>query len=306
MPLPNLFVIGAPKCGTTSLHRYLDQHPLIAMSAVKEPKFFLADGTRPRHRGPGDERACRSYIVDRREYETLFRYPQGSVTYAGESTPFYLWHPEVPARIYAMVPEARLIAVLREPAMRAYSNWADLKEQDREKLDFASALGAEEERRLSNWEPFWFYRSLGLYGEQVTRVLAVFPRSQLKIVLAEDLAESPELVVDDVLRFLGLHPLPGPLVVQRLNQTMYSPVDRRGRALETVLARGSGARVVVPRWARVRVRETVRRRLRSRATTGGPQSVLRGQYGELFAQDRPILEDLGIDVSSWDHPRPHG
>ena len=56
MPLPNLFVIGAPKCGTTSLHRYLDQHPRISMSAVKEPKFFLAQGSRPHHHGPGDER----------------------------------------------------------------------------------------------------------------------------------------------------------------------------------------------------------------------------------------------------------
>src|SRR5580693_9115330 len=161
MPLPNLFVIGAPKSGTTSLHRYLDQHPSIAMSVVKEPKFFLADGTRPRHGGPGDERACRSYVVDRSEYEALFRYPEGPVSYAGESSPFYLWHPDAPARIHALVPEARLVAVLREPTMRAYSNWADLREQDREKLDFPAALAAEERRRLDDWEPFWFYRSLG-------------------------------------------------------------------------------------------------------------------------------------------------
>ncbi len=57
VPLPNLFVVGAPKSGTTALHRYLDQHPQVAMSAVKEPKFFLADGRAPAHRGPGDERA---------------------------------------------------------------------------------------------------------------------------------------------------------------------------------------------------------------------------------------------------------
>src|ERR1700733_1529222 len=94
MPLPNLFIIGAPKCGTTSLHRYLDQHPGISMSTVKEPKFFLTDGgARPHFRGPGDERATRKYVVDREAYESLFRYPAGSRGYAGESTPYYLWDP---------------------------------------------------------------------------------------------------------------------------------------------------------------------------------------------------------------------
>jgi hypothetical protein len=302
MPLPNLFVIGAPKSGTTSLHRYLDQHPKIAMSGVKEPKFFLADGARPSHRGPGDQRACRSYVVDRSEYEALFHYPEGPVSYAGESSPFYLWHPDAPARIAALVPEARLIAVLREPTMRAYSNWADLKEQDREKLDFPSALAAEDERRLADWEPFWLYRSLGLYGAQLTRLFTVFPRRQVKIVLAEELAQAPGRALDDVLAFLGLEGLPGPLQREERNQTMYAPVDRGGKALETLFTQGSRARPLVPRWARAVARQAVRRGLRTRATTGVSASVLRARHGELFAADRVVLEDLDIDVSSWDEP----
>ena len=120
MPVPNLFIIGAPKCGTTSLHRYLDQHPHISMSAVKEPKFFLTDGVRPQHRGPGDDRADRAYVTKRDAYEALFHYPPGPGAYAGESTPYYLWHPDAASRIHAFVPEARLVAVLREPTLRAY------------------------------------------------------------------------------------------------------------------------------------------------------------------------------------------
>jgi hypothetical protein len=191
--------------------------------------------------------------------------------------------------------------------MRAYSNWADLKEQDREKLDFPAALAAEERRRLDDWEPFWFYRSLGLYGEQLARLFAVFPRSQVKVVLAEELADAPEAAVHEVLAFLDLPDLPGPVEEQRFNQTMYAPVDRRSRALERLFARGSAARPLVPPWARALAREAVRRGLRSRATLGVGGSDLRARYGELFAQDRLVLEDLDIDVSRWDRPaRPGG
>ncbi|MGA2522216.1 MAG: sulfotransferase [Acidimicrobiales bacterium] len=302
MALPNLFVVGAPKCGTTSLHRYLGQHPDIAMSAVKEPKFFLADGVRPRHRGPGDERACRAYVVDRDAYEALFTYPHGPHTYAGESTPYYLWDHLAAGRIHALVPDSRLVAVLREPTMRAYSNWADLREQGREKLDFTSALAAEAERHELDWEPFWQYRDLGLYGEQLTRLYTVFPRHQVKVLLAEDLADDPDVAVAGVFSFLGLDPLGSPLEVTRLNQTMYKPVDRRSRALETLFEQGQRARPLVPRPVRRLARRAVRRGLRSQATAGTHGVRVRREYGDLFAADRPVLEGLGIDVAVWDEP----
>ncbi len=300
MPLPNLFIIGAPKCGTTSLHRYLDQHPRISMSAVKEPKFFLTDGSRPHHRGPGDERADRGYVIRRETYETLFEYPPGPGGYAGESTPYYLWDPDAAPRMHELVPDARLVAVLREPTLRAYSNWADLKEQGREKLDFASAMAAEEERRRLDWEPFWLYRDLGLYGRQLARLFTVFPAAQVKVLLAEDLARSPDDQVAGVFAFLGLEPLGAPLVDERLNQTMYKPVDRKSRLLESLFERGQRARPLVPRPVRRLAREAVRRRLRSQATSGSHGSRLRHEYVEVFTEDRRSLESMGVDVTSWD------
>jgi len=302
VPLPNLFVIGAPKCGTTSLHRYLAQHPRISMSALKEPKYFLTEGARPHHRGPGDERACRNYVVDRGAYEALFTYPPGPGAYAGESTPYYLWDGAAAVRIRSLVPEARLVAVLREPTLRAYSNWADLREQGREKLDFASAVAAEEERRRLDWEPFWLYRELGLYGEQLTRLFTVFPREQVLVLLAEDLSEAPDRGVDEVCAFLGLDPLPAPLEDERLNQTMYRPVNRKSRALERLLEHGQRARPLVPRPVRRLAREAVRRRLRSSATAGTHGSRLRHGFVDLFAEDRRVLDGLGLglDTARWD------
>jgi hypothetical protein len=299
MPLPNLFIIGAPKCGTTSLHRYLDQHPRISMSALKEPKYFLTDGSRPHHRGPGDERADRAYVVSRDAYEAKFQYPPGPGGYAGESTPYYLWDPDAAPRIHELVPDARLVAVLREPTLRAYSNWSDLREQGREKLDFASAMAAEEERRQLEWEPFWFYRELGLYGRQLARLFTVFPREHVKVLLAEDLAEAPDGPVSEVFAFLGLAPLGGPLEDERLNQTMYKPVDRKSRLLEALFERGQRARPLVPPSVRRLAREAVRRRLRSQATSGSHGSRLRHEYVEAFTDDRRVLEGLGIDVTRW-------
>jgi hypothetical protein len=298
MPLPNLFIIGAPKCGTTSLHRYLDQHPRISMSKVKEPKFFMADGVRPDHRGPGDERACRAYVVDRNGYEALFEYPSAG-GFAGESSPYYLWDPHAAAKIRGLVPEARLVAVLREPTMRAYSNWADLREQGREKLDFAAALAAEDDRRQMNWEPFWFYRSLGLYGEQLARLFGIFPRAHVAVVLAEDLAAKPDRTVGTIFSFLGLEPLGIPLEDERLNQTMYKPVDGKSRLIEALFEHGQRARPVVPRSVRRLARAAVRRGLRIQATAGSHGSRLRQEFVEAFAEDRAVLRGLGIDLAPW-------
>ena len=302
MALPNLFVIGAPKCGTTALHRYLDLHPRIAMSAVKEPKFFLVEGTRPRHRGPGDERATRRYVVERADYELLFEYPAGPGSYAGESTPYYLWDSAALARMHALVPDARLIAVLREPTMRAYSNWADLREQGREKLDFASALAAEEERRLLDWEPFWLYRGLGLYGEQLARAYALYPPEQVAVVHAEDLAADPGAVLSVLWSFLGLEPLDDEALPARRNETMYSPVTRVGRAVDGAFVRGQRLRPVVPRPVRRLGRAVVTRTLRRQATAGAHAARLRHAYGHLFAEDRDRLNELGVDTTAWGPP----
>ena len=301
MALPNLFVVGAPKCGTSSLHRYLDQHPRITMARLKEPKFFLTDGTRPAFTGPGDERACRAYVVERAAYEAMFSAPAPG-SYAGESSPYYLWDPAAAPRIRAAVPEARLVAALREPTARAYSNWSDLREQGREKLDFAAALAAEGERQARGWEPFWAYRSLGLYGEQLARLFTVFAPHRVKVILAEDLAEDPDRVLGEVFAFLGLDPLDGPLEEERRNQTMYGAVDRRSRAVQSLFDRGQRLRPVVPKPLRRLGRAAVQRRLRSQATAGGQGVGRRRRFDHLFADDRRLLGELGIDVTRWGGP----
>ena len=104
MPLPDLFVVGAPKAGTTALHAALAGHPALHMSPVKEPKFYLCDERPPpKQGGPGDNHSLREWVWHRDRYEALFEYaPPGALK--GESTPFYLWSRSAQRRIAREIP----------------------------------------------------------------------------------------------------------------------------------------------------------------------------------------------------------
>ena len=175
MALPDFLVIGAPKAGSTALHAALAQHPALHMSAVKEPKFFLSDGPPPARGGPGDAQTYREHVWRRPDYEALFDgAPPGALR--GESTPLYLHDPAAHRRIRAMIPEARLIAVLRDPVERAHSNWTHLWSAGLEPIgDFVRACEEEPRRIEAGWASFWHYTGLGRYGEQLEHLYRAVP-----------------------------------------------------------------------------------------------------------------------------------
>jgi hypothetical protein len=185
MALPDFFLVGAPKAGTTALHAALAQHPQLYLSPVKEPKFYLCDERRParsRHRGPGDAHSAREWVWRRSAYEALFdAAPAGALR--GESTPFYLYDRSAQRRIRADVPEAKLVVVIRDPVDRAYSNWMHLRSDGLEPIeDFGEAWAAEDERVAAGWAPFWHYRRLGRYGAQLRDLTAHFSAEQIHVL----------------------------------------------------------------------------------------------------------------------------
>src|SRR3954463_271831 len=123
---PDFLIIGAPKAGPTALHSALARPPEVHVSSPKEPKYWLCDDAPPpAWRGPGDAHSQQEWIWRRDEYDALFAgAPRGAVR--GESTPFYLWSRGAHRRIGEQLPEVRLIAVVRDPVDRAYSNWMHL------------------------------------------------------------------------------------------------------------------------------------------------------------------------------------
>jgi len=164
---PDFLIIGAPKAGSTALHEALAAHPQLYAAPVKEPKYFLTPDRRPdpaTQRGPGDAHSAREWIWRRADYERLFAAaPPGTLRF--ESTPFYLWSQASHPQIARQLPDVKLIAVIRDPVDRAFSNWTHLWADGLEpEADFRTACRLEPQRIAAGWAPFWRYLDLGRYG----------------------------------------------------------------------------------------------------------------------------------------------
>jgi hypothetical protein len=300
MALPDFFVIGAPKAGTTALHVALSEHPSVFMSPVKEPKFFLCDGPPPRSGGPGDAHSYREWIWRQHDYEALFDAATAGAL-RGESTPFYLSDLSSHDRIHRLAPNARLIALLRDPVDRAYSNWAHLWADGLEPIsDFVQACAAEPERLAAGWAPFWRYRSTGLYGEQLTHLLSVFPREQVLLLRYKYLVDEPRAALDDVCGFLGIEQ--GVLAdIPPHNVGTYVPPTVYDRSLRRIFrvgaALGSNFPPEVWRRASVPLLWLIQRRPEHRPELS---EEARAALTEYFADDVAVVEQLtGWDLGEW-------
>ncbi|MUL38964.1 sulfotransferase family protein [Gloeocapsopsis dulcis] len=204
MSMPNFLIIGAAKSGTTALYEYLKAHPQIYTSPIKEPKFFGLEGEKLNFQGPDDEKANNTIITNIKAYQSLFQ-GVSNETAIGEASPWYLYLHKAPIQIYKYMPQVKLIAILRNPADRAYSNFLHQCQYCAEPLtDFAQALREEDTRMHSNWRPFWHYKQLGFYYVQLKRYFELFDRSQIRVYLYEELCDHPIDLLQDIFCFLGV------------------------------------------------------------------------------------------------------
>ena len=302
MALPDFFIAGAPKAGTTAVHAALARHPALYMSAVKEPKFFLTDGPPPARGGPGDVQTYREHVWQRDDYEALFA-AQDPGRCRGESTPFYLYNRDAQRRIRALIPSARLIVILRDPVERAHSNWAHLWSAGLDPVDDFVLACAEEQRRIeAGWADFWRYTSLGRYGDQLEHLYTVFPRDQVLVFRYHALIESPGLVLDQVCAFLGV-PQGVLAEVPRENVTAHPQLSLRHRTVAKALRASSAVSNVLPgattltgSLERVLQRDS---RPRQPLTWEQRQALL-----PRFEADIRLLEVItGEDFGNWLQPR---
>jgi hypothetical protein len=210
--LPDFLVIGAQRAGTTTLYHYLVQHPqVLGAVADKEVHHFDlhdADGLR----------VYRAAFPRRVAVERASR-RAGARIVVGEATPYYLFHPAVPARVRSALPDARLVAVLRDPVARAWSQYGHEVDLGHEDLPFEEALdrederlAGEEERLLSDPHAQSFahqhfsYVARGRYVEQLERWWQAFPRNALLLLRSEDLHRAPESALRAIEDHLGIAP----------------------------------------------------------------------------------------------------
>ncbi len=202
--MPNFLIIGAAKSGTTALYQYLNRHPEIYMSPHKEPRFFAFEDRPLEFRGPNQRDINDDTITDLTTYQSLFEGVSNEVA-IGEASTAYLAVPEAADRIHQHIPNAKLIAILRQPADRAYSSYLHLKRDNHEPYaDFGRALQAEPKRRAQNWEFLWRYKELGFYFQQLQRYYSKFDRDRIRVYLYEDLCSDAIGLVKNICQFLGV------------------------------------------------------------------------------------------------------
>jgi len=238
--LPDAVILGAQKSGTSSLHYYLAQHPGVVAPLRKEVHYFDLNHERG---------------------EAWYRAHFGRSGEPGlnlDSSPYYLFHPAVPARARALLPQARYVVLFRNPVRRAYSHYWHERDKGRERLGFEEAIAAEEarlgdaERRLaagtlarSEAHQHCSYLARGRYVEQLERWFAVIPREQFLVLRFEDMVANPLATLNRTLGFLGLPPIDSvrlearntrryeplaPATAERLDE-YFQPYNRRLEAL---------------------------------------------------------------------------
>lgn len=296
MPWPNFLLIGAAKSGTTSLYHYLRQHPQIYMPQMKGPRFFAMEGVTPAFAGPRDEIVNRRTVTTAEEYTRLFDAVRCE-TAIGEASDWYLSSERAVERIRHYIPAARLVAILRHPAERAFSSYMHFARHGFEPLPFEQALAAEDMRLARGWSPLFEHRGRGFYGAQLTRYYRVFERSKIRIYLYEDLQQDPVALMHDLFGFLEVEESFTPNTDIIYNKSGTARSQRLDRFLNEESLSKNVLKSILPRRFRRYLKTAIRNRnYRERRMPESVRAALTASYRQDILQ---LQELIRRDLSHW-------
>jgi len=276
--LPNFFIIGASKAGTISLYFYLGWHPDVSMSSVKETNFFLGD----------------DYMERLDDYQGYF---DPGARPRGEASPRYSAHPfveGVPERIHSLVPDARLIYLVRDPVDRAIAHYY-------QRLAFNRAPRTIEAAFADLGDPRNPFLCASRYAQQVARYIALFPRENLLIIDSSDLRRDRRATLRSVFAFLGAdEDFWSPRFVEEFNTTAGK---RRPSRVQQWLRRTGAADAAsraLPPGARKSLSAAARRALSVQVARRPPPAELRERIGRALAEDTERFRELsGRRFEHW-------
>ena len=201
MKKPNFIIAGFPKCGTTSLYHYLNEHPQIFMPNQKELHFFTFEILSKLKNGPRDKIVKKTQINNSDKYLKFYREVKNEIA-IGDASPSYINYPTQFPKIKEYLNDPKLIIVLRDPINRAYSNYLHLKREQRETLSFKEAINMEEERKSKKYSDFWYYKFNSTYHDKLVKAKEIF--SDVLIITTEELSNNNEATMKKVYKFLDV------------------------------------------------------------------------------------------------------
>lgn len=279
--LPNFFIVGAAKSGTTSLYNYLRQHPDVYVSPMKEPHWFSRVKPHAKRKAYA--------VTSEDEYLDLFRDWQGERA-IGEASPSYLWDSRAPYRIKERIPNAKIIVLLREPISRAHSHYLMDVRTGGQNKPFYEALVQDYGSQRKGWYISHLYVELGLYCEQVSRYLDEFGPENVLILFFEDFAADTASALRSVTCFLGVDDdMVNHISYQERHNYNVMPRNRFSR----LILNSHGARIVGRRFLPESLRILLRDNMLSR---GGWKPSIESEAREflqsIYAPENSRLEKL--------------
>ena len=202
--LPNFLIVGFPKCGSTSVHYYLSEHPEVFLPVQKELHYLSMHERAHQREGKGDVEVKKLQVRDEEHYRKHFK-DAGDVKMIGEASPSYINYPSVIDRIKSTLgQEVKIVILLRDPVKRAYSNYLHMVRENREDRSFFEALQLEEQRKKANYSDFWYYLFNSTYLEKVRAYSEAF--KEVKVVTFERFVKDPATGMKEIYQFLGVDP----------------------------------------------------------------------------------------------------
>ena len=298
MTLPNFLIIGAAKSGTTALYTYIKQHPQVFMAMPKELRYFSYTGPYPKdlsenyiHRG----------VTTLDEYKSHFNNVKDEKI-IGEASPMYLYTQGTAERIKAVIPNVKLLAILRNPIDRSFSAYMHaIREWKEPEKSFRMALNKEPERIKAGWGMLWHYTHAGFYYEQLTQYYQIFDSHQIKIVLYDDLVNDSAALMQDIFNFLAIDSTFIPDTSKRPNISGFPKNQGFHQFMYKLFMQSNPvkrvSRILFPKSFRQQV--MINLRLLNLEKRSMPEDIKR-ELENLFRDDVRKLEKLiGRDLSCW-------
>lgn len=284
----NFFIVGAPKCATTSVYRYLDSHPLVFMSKPKEINYFSSEDIKNQKLYYQEK-----VVTTQAAYDRIFT-NVGAEHILGDASVSYFYYPNVPKRIFDYNKEAKILIILRDPVERAYSHYLMDK-----RLGYIDTLFENVFHNKDTYlNHFQQYFQLSMYSDPVERYISQFGERNVKILFDMDIRKDPESVYEELTEFLDIQPM-----AYSMNRQHNTYKEPRNPVFSALYSSGNVRRVmqkIIPRSISARLKGYVFKSS-DKPILG---ETLKVELYRFFDDDITRLEKLiNRDLSHWHQAR---